>query len=185
MIKLKQPSLCLHSCDVPGYKYQMHTTWTMPKGATAENVVYWIKYARERSPEMYLHNVVINCHGSPGGLHIGGDANKPGGFFMNKGHTGAFNEIRKTGGVGRIILVACEVAKGSNTDDKLGLDFCQQLAIESGAFVVAANRIQHVNFWFEYVNHPYGAIDEFEGKVYEFSPGGGYSNWKKYDSDND
>lgn len=161
----------------------MHTQWTIPKGATAENVDYWIKYARERAPEMYLHNVVINCHGSPGGPHIGGDANKPGGFFMTKAHTAAFNKVRNTGGGVQIILVACEVAKSSKTNDKLGLDFCQRLAIESGAFVITANKIQHVNYWFEYVNQPYGAIDEFEGKVYEFSPSGGYSNWKEYDSD--
>ncbi len=102
---------------------------------------------------------------------------------MTKAHTAAFNEVRNTGGVVQIILVACEVAKSSKTNDKLGLDFCQRLAIESGAFVIAANKIQHVNYWFEYVNQPYGAIDEFEGKVYEFSPSGGYSNWKKYDSD--
>lgn len=178
MIKLKQASLALHSCDVPGYKYQMHTTWTMPKGATAENVVYWINYARQRAPEMYLHNVVINCHGSPGGLHIGGDAGKPGGFLMTKAHTGSFQKVRQHGDVGRLILVACEVASGNKTDDKLGKDFCQKLAIDSGCFVVAADKIQKVDFWFEYIRHPDGAIDDFEGKVYEFSPAGGYTNWK-------
>lgn len=135
MIKLKQASLALHSCDVPGYKYQMHTTWTMPKGATAENVVYWINYARQRAPEMYLHNVVINCHGSPGGLHIGGDAGKPGGFLMTKAHTGSFQKVRQHGDVGRLIPVTCEVASGNKTDDKLGKDFCQKLAIDSGCFV--------------------------------------------------
>ena len=72
MIKLRQPSLVLHSCDVPGYKYIMSTSWIMPRGSTASNVVSWINMAIQSSPELYLHNVVINCHGSPGAIHVGG-----------------------------------------------------------------------------------------------------------------
>ncbi len=184
MIKLRQPSLVLHSCDVPGYKYRMKTSWEMPRGASANDVVYWINYAINASDEAYLHNVVINCHGSPGGLHVGGCNNSKkgitGGSAIWAGDLGVFKGVKR-GSLGTIYIVACEVASDKTTA-KLGTNFCSQLAINAGCFVVAADKIQSVDFWFQVFNHPYGAIDDYEGNVIEFSPSGGQRGWNPSDA---
>src|SRR5438067_8772872 len=180
MIKLKDPSIFLHSCDVPGYKYRGWQTWTMPKGASAGNVLYWINWAIDHSPEMYVHNVVINCHGTPGFLHVGGAWK---GF--GDGDTSIFKPLRSRGSIGRIILVACHIAGHSDEgpekdkDDELGKQFCSDLARESGAFVVGADAFQRVDFWFENISHPYSSIDDFEGPAFAFSPPGGWKGWPK------
>jgi hypothetical protein len=184
MIKLRQPSLVLHSCDVPGYKYQMWQTWKMPRGASASDVVYWINWAIDRSPEMELHNVVINCHGSPGGLHVGGcndsKTGVTGGSAIWAGDLGVFKNVRR-GSLGTIYIVACEVAKSGKTT-KIGENFCTQLAVNAGCFVVAADAIQSVDFWFQVFSHPYGAIDDYEGNVTEFGPSGSSQPWNPADA---
>ncbi len=182
MIKLRQDSLALHSCDVPGYKYEMKTTWTMPRSCSATDVVYWITYAINQSADLYLHNVVINCHGSPGAIHVGGcyDKKKGNGSKITVGDVSIFQSLRNKGAVGTIWIVACEVAqdkKGSN----LGTEFCRQLAINAGCDVVAADKIQSVDFIFNYFRHPYGHIDDFEGIAYRFSPSGKFDVWSRED----
>ena len=134
MIKLKQPSLVLHSCDVPGYKYQMWQSWTMPKGATPKDVIYWIIYARNHTPELRLHNVIINCHGHDGKLYVGGDGQPT----INNYNVGLFSELKNID-LGAIWLVACEV---SNT--VIGKDFGERMAQLAGCSVVAADAIQYV-----------------------------------------
>lgn len=184
MIKLRQPSLVLHSCDVPGYKYQMWKTWKMPRGASASDVVYWINWGIDNSPELELHNVVINCHGSPGGLHVGGcdDSKKKitGGKAIYAGDLGVFKGVRR-GSLGTIYIVACEVTK-SVGESKIGPNFCSQLAINAGCFVVAADKIQSVDFWYQVFHHPYGSIDDYEGNVTEFGPSGGSQPWNPNDA---
>jgi hypothetical protein len=150
----------------------------MPRGASANDVVYWINYAINESPEGYLNNVVINCHGSPGGLWIGGCGD--GGSAIWAGDAAVFKGIRR-GSLGTIYIVACEVAKNSGTAS-LGSNFCSQLAMNAGAFVVAADEIQSVDIWFEYFSHPYGAIDDYEGNVTEFSPSGSQRAWNPGDA---
>src|SRR5215475_2088043 len=145
MIKLRQPSVVLHSDDVPGYKYRMWQTWKMPRGASASDVVYWINWAIDRSPEMELHNVLINCHGGPGTLYVGGAGN--GGKTITAPDLGIFKNVRR-GSLGTIYIVACEVTKNDGTNP-LGKDFCRQLAINAECFVVAADAIQSVDFWYQ------------------------------------
>ena len=178
MIKLRQPSLVLHSCDVPGYKYIMSTSWVMSRGATAGNVVSWINMAIQSSPELYLNNVVINCHGSPGAIHVGGCGD--GGRAIYAGHTGVFKGVKR-GSLGTIYIVACEVSQDPDGND-WGTEFCRQLAINAGCFVVAANKIQSVDWWFDNINHPYGCIDDYEGVVSEFSPSGSHKPWNPGDA---
>ncbi len=177
MIKLKDPSLILHSCDVPGYRYTGWKSWNMPKGASATDVLFWINWAIDHSPEQYIRNVVINCHGSPGFLHVGGSWS---GFGASG--TSIFRPLRSRGSVGRIILVACHIAgdadKDPGRDDEIGKQFCSSLAKESGTFVVGADKLQRVDFWFENISHPYSSIDDFEGTAFEFSPAGGWKVWE-------
>ena len=173
MIKLRQPSLVLHSCDVPGYKYQMWKSWKMPPGAAVGDVVYWINWAINNSPEMRLHNVLINCHGSPGGLHVGGCGDNGRAIYI--GDLGVFRNIPR-GSLGTIYVVACEVAK-STDNNRIGANFCSQLAINAGCFVVAADEIQSVDFWYQIFIHPDGSFDDYEGRVTEFSPSGSSCPW--------
>lgn len=173
MIKLKQPSLVLHSVDVPGYKYTSWKYWKMPHAARPADLLYWIQWGIDHSPEMYLHNVVINCHGSPGALHIGGT-----GYKFQQGSESVLRPLRSKGSIGRILIVACEVASDKSGD--LGKSFCANIAKESGAPVVAADALQSVDFWYQNFSHPYGTIDDYEGTAYEFSPAGGYKVWSQY-----
>jgi len=172
MITLKQPSLVLHSCDVPGYKYTSWASWTMTKGFGVNELLYWIKYAIDQSPDLYLHNVVINCHGSPGFLHIGGEW-----IGFGEGDESILRPLRSKGAIGRIFIVACQVADLGDPNKRLGRVFCSNLAKETGSFVIAADALQSVDFWYENFHHPYGTIDDFEGTAYEFSPAGGYEVW--------
>lgn len=158
MIKLKQPSLVLHSHDVPGYKYQMWQSWVMPKAATAKDVVYWILYARDHSPELWLRNVVINCHGHDGKLYVGGDGQPT----INNYNVGAFSEL-KGKDLGTIWLVACQVA---NTG--IGKYFCEHMAQLAGCSVVAADANQYV----ETGTCPFGCVDNYEGHTFEWDSSG-------------
>ncbi len=165
-----QPSLVLHSCDVPGYKYQMWKSWMMPEGATAHNVVFWINTALESSPELMLKNVIINCHGTPGFLHVGG-------AWKGFGEDGLepFKTLRHKD-IGTIWIVACRVA-GSDDGGDLGKSFCSALAKAVGCRVIASEDFQHVDFVFEWISSPFGTIDDYEPPVYEFSPAGGWVPW--------
>ena len=167
---MRQPSLVLHSHDVPGYRYQMWKTAELPRGVNAMNVVNWIHWGIEHSPELYLHNVIINCHGAPGALLIGGDGSNK----IECGNVGVFNSLRQKGAVGTIWLVACRVAENSGMGYPkwfLGPKFCSALAQAAGCEVAAADVKQRVDVPYNYFYHPFGTIDDFEGKVYRFSPG--------------
>src|SRR5262245_60966559 len=74
-IRMKQPSLVVHSHDVPGYKYQMKWTWKMMPKATARDVANWVLNANSGqfgAQHQRLENIIINCHGNAGQLFIGG-----------------------------------------------------------------------------------------------------------------
>lgn len=172
MISLGSPSLVLHSCDVPGYKYTAWQSWKMTKGASAHDLLYWITYAIDHSPELSLRSVVINCHGSPGFLHIGGSW-----VGFGEGDEAILRPLRSKGAIGRIFLVACQVAALGDVDKRLGRVFCSNLAKETGAFVIAADALQSVDFWYQNFSHPDSTIDDYEGTAYEFSPAGGYEVW--------
>lgn len=158
MIKLKQPSLVLHSHDVPGYKYRMWTSWMMPKGARVNDVIYWIKYARNQAPELWLRNVVINCHGLDGKLYVGGDGQPT----INNYNVNLFSELRGLD-IGTIWLVACKVA---NTG--IGKYFCEHMAQLAGCSVVAADALQYADM----SSCPFGAVDNYEGHTFEWNAAG-------------
>lgn len=157
MIMMKQPSLVLHSHNVPGYKYKMWATWTVPKTLPVSTLVGWIEFAIDKSPEYYLRNVIINCHGSPGHLSIG----KGVGVY----DLDPFKRLRQKQAIGRIWIVACEVHK---TSSSLGHDFCTALAKASACSVAAADALQYVNE----SAIPYGYIDDYEGNVYVYDGSG-------------
>jgi Domain of unknown function (DUF4347) len=169
MINIKQPALALHSCDVPGYLYQMATTWQMPAGASGSDVAYWIGSAVNQAQDQMLANVVINCHGLAGALYVGGNNSPP----MD---LAPFSQLRSSE-IGMIWLVSCLVAIGSN-----GQSFCSQLAVAVGCDVVAADDEQFVEGRFlGGKTDVFGAIDDFEGTAYVFSPSGSVSLFSIHD----
>ena len=117
-------------------------------------------------------------HGSPGAIHVGGSGQ--GGKAIYAGDLGAFKGVRP-GSLGTIYIVACEVTKSVN-NVPLGAQFCSQLAINAGCFVVAADALQSVDFWYQYFSHPYGSFDNYEGNVTEFWPSGSSQPWNPKDA---
>jgi len=170
MIRLKQPSLVLHSHNVPGYKYVMETSWKMPQSATPSDIVSWILYARNHSSELMLKNVVINSHGSPGYVHTGKNSSGDCGIGIES--IGAFKELRGKD-IGTIWIVACSVA--SNNKWRNGKHFCSELAKVSGCGVVAADATQHVDTSFYLRLCPSNCIDDYEGGVYYWGADGSES----------
>jgi hypothetical protein len=70
MIALSQPALALHSCDVPGYLYQMKTTWKMPVGASPSNFPAVVEnepggYRPARLSASRFQALSSACHASP------------------------------------------------------------------------------------------------------------------------
>jgi hypothetical protein len=139
----------------------MQTTWLMPKGATAANVVYWIDWAIRNSANQRLENVVINCHGRGGFLGVGG---RNTGFGIEG--TKLFYKFKGKNAIGTIWLVACDVAGG----DGLGTTFCTALAKATDSKVIAGMGTQSVEGMFDFFR-PNECIDEFEGGAYYYKEG--------------
>ena len=106
--------------------------------------------------------MVINCHGLPGQLFVGGEKNPP----IALKDVGLFAQLR-TKDIGPLWLVGCFVATGGN-----GQLFCSKLATTIGCLVVGADESQYVEGRYMRGNCPFGTIDEFEGTAYLFSPSG-------------
>lgn len=173
MIRMKQPSLVVHSHDVPGYKYQMKWTWKMLPGAIAGDIVNWILHANNGqfgARRQRLENVIINCHGTPGSLLIGGTGSPA----LSLGNVSVFSTLQGCD-IGAIWLVACEVAaqQGVATGG-VGKAFCAELAKTAGCDVIASAATQYVNLSFHLRGCPWGCIDDFEGLTYRFKPTGGH-----------
>jgi len=173
MIMMKQPSLAINSDDVPGPKYHMWQTIQAPRGVRALWTVNQILKANgdaRKFQDSPLANVVINCHGDPGTLWIGGVPDEDGDAYgAIDDDVGVFRAL-KPHNIGTIWLVACQAAKGA-----VGKEFCQQLATFSGCQVVASDEYQEVGVWGTYrlLDGLHGQIDEFEGNVYRFTVTGG------------
>jgi len=173
MIRIKQPALVVHAHDVPGYKYQMKWTWKMLPGAAARDIVNWILHANNGqfgAQKQRLENVIINCHGAPGSLFIGGTGSPA----LDIKSVGVFSALQGCD-IGAIWLVACEVANQQGVaTGGVGKTFCADLAKTAGCDVIASATIQHVNLGFYLRGCPWGCIDDFEGLTYRFKSAGGH-----------
>jgi hypothetical protein len=173
MIKLKQPALALHACDTQGYRFQMRTSWDMYPRATINDVIYWILYARDRTPELMLPNVVIDCHGDSAKLLIGGEKiDWSIGDSINIFNVGQFSQLRGKD-IGTIWLHSCWVAW-----PPAGPEFCQAMAIASGCNIVASKYPQHTAGMPPkkgIYKYPFGCIDNFEGPTYCWNAHGSVS----------
>ena len=135
MIRLEQPSLCLNSHDVPGPNYKMWRTEVIPEGTPPQAVVSRIVAAdavAKAAGRHGLRNVVINCHGHPGGISPSGSG-KPG---FDASNVAMFGILKKLN-VGPIWLVACRAAQGAD-----GQTFCSELAKAASTLVIASTQAQ-------------------------------------------
>lgn len=187
MIKLRQPALGLHACDLepPMRRFKMWQNWQMPRGARPEDVVYWILYARDQAPEQMLPNVLINTHGGfepPiwNKLYIGGrypegfdewaDPPKTIASTINIQNVAIFKQLRAKD-IGTIWLHGCGAAALP-----YGHDFCRSMAVESGCNVVASEAQQELypGEAYKYLWSKYsGYIDDYEGRTFCWTPSGG------------
>lgn len=177
MIKLESPSFCFSSCDV-GLSYKMWKNRVGRKGMTPGQLAGAIVSASLVALKTWskgLQNIILNCHGYPGGLWVGGlwdvDDN-PSTFALTNGNVAAFGML-KPWNLGTIWIVSCDVAKGDR-----GQAFCQALAKTAGTQVIASDTDQEITtsqglqlglLWMQCFQD---YIDDYEGTVYSFTPVG-------------
>jgi Domain of unknown function (DUF4347) len=177
MIKMENPSFCFSSWDV-GITYKMWKNILGHKAMSPSELATVIVAANAASLGIWrkpLENIVLNVHGFPGGLHIGGmhdPDDNPSAFSMRIEHLGVFGVLKPLN-VGTIWLVSCDAAQGPK-----GQSYCQTLAPVTGTQVIASDESQEVTgsefaglafMWIQGID---GYIDDFEGTVYSFTPRG-------------
>jgi len=156
MIRLEKYSLALNAVKVPGPDYRMDETVKMTNSTTVYDVINYILTAVSNTPALKIENVVINCHGSPGVVHLGDKT------YIRLHDVGLFNMVKSY--IGTIWITGCQVGSGSN--------FCSQLAITTQCSVVAADVLQFINPGYYMRLFPKNCIDEFEGTAYKWNEKG-------------
>jgi hypothetical protein len=176
MIEIPQPSIALNSHDVPGTKYDMWETWNVPASASADWIASFCSILAAGAEAGGVKCLVINCHGDYGkGTKKSGKEKliETGGFGLILGtgitlsNAKVFSQLR--GQIKCIVIVACGAAyvtnKGLHGDGEL---LCSEIAKAAGAYVVAPKTLQIET----YIKLPKNHIDNFEGEVVRFNPGG-------------
>ena len=169
MIRMIEPALVINTHDVPWPPYKMWQTVSADLGANVASLVEYISEAQRVSLENFgyrLRNIVINSHGGPGALYLGGLDNAA----IHKGDLPALAPLKRPTYGGTIWIVACKIAAGP-----AGKDFCQSLAMTMGYQVVAGTVDQYVSVGDGYkMLYIKNTIDEFEGDVFGFYASGAY-----------
>lgn len=171
MLRLKQPSLVVNSCDVPPPTYSMRYTLDAPEGFTVAELVQQILISARRASRWgnkSLVNVILNCHSAPGPILRIGGMDLEG---LALGDESMFTPLKPLN-LGAIWLVSCDAARETS-----GTILCTALAKAAGCSVIASSESQHMSMadWAERVAFHFfyqNCIDEFEGDVYRYSPSG-------------
>jgi hypothetical protein len=148
---IEQPAMALNAVDCPGPP-RMWNTWDVQGHYRRIDIVNWTKTVAEGAPGGKLKSIVINCHGSPGYLHLGE------GFGSQNTHLFA----RWKGLVEMIYITSCTIAAEN------GRAFCAAIAAYTEAYVVASTIIQEAP---NTAAGP-GQVDFFEGPTLTFDPKG-------------
>jgi hypothetical protein len=158
-------------------------TFDVPKGMATAHVVSWA--ASYATSQTRLDNIFVMCHGYEAGvedpnaqvsiyaLGYGLALGDPGLSFNNVSLTGALKGLVDT-----ITLFACGPANtrtGYMNTSGDGMRFCGELALFSGAEVIAAIETQYyynTPNWWDVICRRAGEIDfgPWEGPVFRFSP---------------
>jgi len=157
--------------------------WDIPAGTATAHVMGWA--AAYAVSQRGLDNLFVMCHGYEGGVadSRAGVSTFDLGFGLALGTPGlTFENVRLASGlsghVATITLFACGPAhtrSGFENTSADGMRFCGELALISGAAVVAAIETQyyyHTPTWWDRIRRRDGVIDfgSWEGPVFRFSP---------------
>src|SRR5947209_8064011 len=104
MIIVPFPHMCLNSHNVPGQKYKMWNTDTVPASKTVPEMVDQIVSIAKTAPGGCLETLIFNSHGHPGKISIGTTIDR------SDCDEGKFQPILDGGYVKNIWIVACRVA---------------------------------------------------------------------------
>jgi hypothetical protein len=165
LIALEQPSYVYHAHDIDPKFYNMWKTVNGRRGTTTSEVTSSIFTANVAAMALGsgpLKNAILNCHGSPGPLRLGGGRE----MATLKDDLTPFGTLS---GIGAVWIVSCDVAR-----DSVGKSFCSKLASLTGSVVVASEQSQVITAWqgFQLFVSRSGRIDAFEGKMIAFYPNG-------------
>jgi hypothetical protein len=168
MIKMRQPAMVLNADDVPGARYRMYNTWTVPSTDSPQHILDWSASVARAAPGGYLPSLILNCHGfygaGSGGATLGGFGLKLG-TGIRRVDTPRFGALAPT--VSCIWITACGTARISGSSSGDGHALCSEIARAANAYVIAATTHQVGDLWL-----PYGYIDDFEGLVVRYNPKG-------------
>ena len=166
-ILLQQPALSINAHDVGWPSYDMWRTIDAPEGTTPGTAAGWIFATNMEATKTWktqLRNVVLNAHGYPGKVSIGG---------MKRDHIyttdlAVFGILRPMN-IGTIWLCGCRAAQGAH-----GINFCSALSAVVGTEVIASDVSQEITLSQGIRSFFLGAreIDDFEGTVYSFKSTG-------------
>lgn len=126
------PHMVLNAHNV-GTNLKMWNSWKVPRSASVDQMVDHIVNVASGAAGGHLKTLVLNAHGESGGIGLGrsitiDDVNK-------------FARFKETRLVRLIIIIACEIAWDG--DGGNGSYFCERLAQESGAWVIASPYAQY------------------------------------------
>ena len=132
MIRLEQPSIAVNDLRWAAagkypVRFHMWRTWDLPKiPARRGTIVSYVAALARQAPGAQVKNLVISCHGAPGYLLLGeGFGQHDVGLFFD--WYGLFDVIW---------LKGCNVSRDS------GQGFCANMAVATGARVVASTELQ-------------------------------------------
>ncbi|MGB8473841.1 MAG: hypothetical protein WCE61_07140 [Candidatus Acidiferrum sp.] len=170
MLHIPQPSMALNSHNVPPPDYRMWNTRKVAAHTDISGLMLNVRSVAGAAQGGMLRCLVINSHGSPGGLDLGKG--------IGRGETPLFTVLK--GKVHTIIIVACEVARiGSATCSTVspscrwndGNLFCGEIARNTGAYVFASTALQSPYLYY-IIGLPVNYVDDYEGTIYRYNPNG-------------
>lgn len=176
MLKLEEPTFGFNAHDVGFPHYKMWETIDAPRGADVQLLLDSIVRANRLALENQqkpLANIVLNCHGYPGRVWLGGVFSG----FLDMSTLSALS-VLKPKNLGTIWLTSCAAAKESR-----GKLFCMTLSLLTGCPVVASEASQEVDMWgaWRIKSGLPGLIDEMEGTVLRFTANSVYSRVNPHD----
>jgi hypothetical protein len=166
MIALEQPSMALNDTRLD-VRVQMTVTKLIQPDEGVSQILAYVVNEAKALPEKKFRNLVFNCHGDPGELHIG--------VGIDRSLTDRFSMLVQEGKpiVDVIHFRSCLVARIENPGSTTGNLFCSAVAKAAKCKVVASTAIQVTGYRFSQLGAlPSGMIDKFEGTTLLYGPGG-------------
>jgi hypothetical protein len=184
MFAIEQPSMALNDTNLD-VVVRMEITKTIQPTEGISQILSHVVNAAKGVPGGKLKNLILNCHGDPGELHMGSG--------ITRQLTDRFAMLAPDGKplVETIYLRSCKVARidgggGSSSDGNL---FCSAIAKSAKCVVVASTATQTTGYRNSYAGAlPQNMLDIYEGTTLHYGPEGNvlksatnpmWSNWSR------